>query len=257
MLLTVCVAGWLLFQHIPAWYEPVEIAPERVQAVRDDLVHTFDTLSEALNETSEPFTCRLTADQINAWLATREEIWPQSRKWLPSFISSPHVAMTEDGLQVAVAFRQRGVRTILNAHLRVRADEEGIHVQLKRVAGGSLPLPPSWVREQLARVDEARYPAGQTVDGQLGGRTFPYLQNLFDGVVFPGAWLWANGKQPFRVRGLSFGDGFVEIRMEPLERFELHDGHETGRAGPVRELICPTPPSAGSGPRPGIRPRAT
>ena len=66
------VTGWLLFQHIPAWYRPVEIPPAELQRVRNDLVRTSDLLAEALKEPRGPFKFRVTQDQVNAWLSARE-----------------------------------------------------------------------------------------------------------------------------------------------------------------------------------------
>ncbi len=216
--LAALVTGWMLFQHIPGWYRPMAIPPDQRQAVRDDFVRTFDSLSEGLNTSRQPFDCRFTQDQVNAWLATREEMWPTSRNWLPRIMTDPHVVLDGEGIRLAVKCLHRGVHTVLHVRLRAEVHQEGITLRLVRASAGSLPVPQAWVEGQLATLDARSWPVGETFSTQIGDRPIPPLSGLFAGIVIPNEWVWQNGEQPFRITGLRFGPGEAVATFQPLAR---------------------------------------
>ena len=102
----VCLGtGWLMFQHIPSWYRPLQIAPADVQSVRDDLVITVDQLSESMVKSNTQFERRFTQEQINAWLTILEKIWPASRNWLPAQLTEPFISIDKDAIRLAATYR--------------------------------------------------------------------------------------------------------------------------------------------------------
>ena len=217
-LAAVFAVAWMMFQHIPAWYQPPVVPLDRLQAVRDDFVVTFDRLSEALNTSPSAFEFRLTQDQVNGWLAAREQIWPACRKWLPSFIEDPMLIIESDGLRLAAVLRRRSLRSVLSAKLSVHVDSGGLAVRLVDVAGGDLPLPKSEIRKLLADLETDAWPTGQRIPGQIGNRPLPPLGSVFEGIVLPNEWVWANGRQPFRVTRVVFEPGVAVLTLEPLSR---------------------------------------
>ena len=208
-------AAWMMFQHIPNWYRPLQIPPEYEQAVRDDAAWTYESLNGGLNKSPRPFEHRFSQDQINAWLAMRERMWPNSRKWLPGSMSDPQVAIDAEGFRVAVTYRHRGVQTVLNALFQAHADTDRITLQLVRVAAGSLPMPPSQIQRLLARIDTRGWTLEKRVASQLQDHPLPALTGLFEGVRFPNAWIWDNGK-PFRITRLQCEPGELVVTFEPL-----------------------------------------
>lgn len=212
------VTTWLLFQHVPAWYRPPVVPASEGQWLRNDFSHTIEVWQEWLNSADTPFEQRLTQDQINAWLAGREELWPPSRDWLPPSLADPFVVIDEGGLRLAVTYRDRGVQTVLSGRLAVEATADGLRFRLDEVAGGSLGLPVGWLREELAALDRGGWPAGQRVRDQLGGPPLPHLAELFEGAVFPRAWVLPNGHRPFRIADVQFESGAVVLTFDPLPR---------------------------------------
>jgi len=236
--------GWLMFQHIPSWYRPAAIAPGDLQAVRDDLARTFDTLSGLLIHEDGPFEYRLTQDQINAWLAAREDIWPGSREWLPPTLSEPFVSLDADGLRLAATYRQGGLQAVVSLRLTARAEREGIIVRLTQVSGGSLGIPRSWVCEHLLALDAGAWPVGKRSRLQLAGDPLPPLSSLFEGIRLPHAWIWENGKQPFRIIDLQFEPGAGVITFEPLPREPSGRLSSPGLPGPAPGAGRNAPPSS-------------
>ncbi|NLX22598.1 MAG: hypothetical protein GXY55_13165 [Phycisphaerae bacterium] len=225
LVLSALVTGWMLFQHIPSWYQPMAIPPDQRQAVRDDFVGTFDNLSEGLIESRRSFDCRFTQNQLNAWLAAREEMWPASRHWLPRFMKDPHVVIDNQGIRLAVKCRQRGVEMILHARLQAQMEPDGINLRLIAVSAGSLPMPRRLIEDQLASLDGSQWPAGERFSSQIGNRPVPPLSALFDGIVIPNGWIWQNGEQPFKITGLRFGRGEVVVTFQPLPRSSWQGAH--------------------------------
>jgi hypothetical protein len=244
------VAAWLLFQYIPAWYHPLEVPPDEVQSVRDTFVSAFDRLSEALNTSAGPFEFELRQDQVNAWLSTREQMWPESRHWLPPGVTYPQVIFDRDTVRLAATFRHGSLQTVASAQLAIRADADGIHVKLLRVSAGSLPVPRSQVREFFRMVDRQNWPAGQRVRDQLGDRPLPALTGLYEGIIFPSGWIWQNGRLPFQVNQISCQPGKLILTLQPLprqfDRSELSPSPATWDFTPIQRI---SPGSAPAGSR--------
>jgi len=206
------VTIWLMFQHIPAWYQPPAIGPQELRAIHDDLKGTVDQLTGYLINSPEAFERRFTQEQINQWLSAREAIWPLSRKWLPEMLTNPFVSIEPDGIRLATTFRKGGLQSVLNARFTAEVSPRGIELRLVKVALGSLPVPSFVVRDQLDRLDEQlKAGAGDNGSAKEG------LAGLFRGIVLPNKYVWPNGKKPFRIIGLRFESGTCIATFEPLE----------------------------------------
>lgn len=211
------ITVWLMFQHVPSWYRPIAIAPgKEAQRVRNDLEYTQGVLTESFLR-SETFEHVFTQDRVNRWLAAREEIWPESRKWLSKGASDPFVALEEQGIRLAATYQQGGVKTVVSAHLEIAHETDGIRVRLLDVATGELSVPDSWIRDKLAALDANGWPAGKTVRYQYGNQPLPPLSGLLEGILLPNEWIWWNGEQPFRIIGLRLDAGALTVEFEPLD----------------------------------------
>ncbi|UCD29227.1 MAG: hypothetical protein JSV03_01730 [Planctomycetota bacterium] len=209
---------WMMFQHIPSWYQPILVPPDDLQKVKDDLVATFDQLSEKMVKQNQPFDCRFTQDQINSWLAILEQIWPPSRDWLPPSLSDPFVSIDPKGIRLAATYRKEMLKTVIGARLEVGVTATGIMLRLTAVSGGMLSTPKSWIKEKLAALDQSVWPAGKQLKSQYGQDKLPNLSDLADGILLPNAWIWQNGKQPFKITNLQLDPGSILITFEPLPR---------------------------------------
>ncbi len=218
--LAICVL-WMMVQHIPSWYRPVHVPrhDDSVDRIWNDLLRTQEVLALWMVNTDEPFEHTFTQDQINAWLAIREDKWPLAREWLPPEVSDPFLHINEHGFRVAVTYREGQLRTVLNLGLRVEADEHRIHAQVLDVAAGSLSVGAGWFRDELADLDRDRWPAGDTFKYQLGDRPLPKLTDLLTGADFPNGLLesW-DVKRPFRITRIRCEPGKAVVTFEPLPR---------------------------------------
>lgn len=221
----VTVAGlaglWLSFQHVPAWYRPVEIAPDRMQSVRNDLLRVRSDFSERLLLAQLPFEYKLLQDQINDWFTAREEMWPLSREWLPPWMSDPLVIIDKDGIRLAATLNHGLLRTVGSAKLEIRADEGQIRVRLIEVNSGSLPIPHKYVLQELQNLDRQGW--SLEMFGKAD-RTGARLSGLLEGVSLPNVGTWVelgvSGKsirRRFRVVGLRLEPGALVVTIRPLE----------------------------------------
>lgn len=210
---------WIMFQHIPAWYRPPAIIPSD-QRWKNDWLGARNRLQATLLNEKQDFEFMFSQDQINAWLAIREAMWPLSRNWLPAALSEPFVFIDSDGLRLAATYRGGGVRTIVSARLLVTVQGGTIRVALAELAGGSLGIPKSWVQERLALLDGHAWPAGKKSRFQLGGPPLPRLAELTEGVKLPDSWVWEESGLylPFRIKKLRLESGRLFVTFQPLSR---------------------------------------
>lgn len=218
------LGGWLAFQRIPGWYQPVRVADEdALQRIRDDLSGTYDRFNGLLINSHEPFEFRIRQGQINAWLAAREQIWTESRFWLPDELRAPFLAIQEGRVRPAVTFADGDIRTVLNTRLSLSADEKNIFVRLEGVYLGSVPVPRKILREQIIPRIGDRWPTGERIDSRFGGGTVPPLVDFLDGVKLPNEFVWESflfhdASQPFKVIGLRLEEGEIVLTIQPLAR---------------------------------------
>ena len=207
---------WLALQHVPAWYHPVEIAPEHLQEVRNDLAATQGTLNEQMLLARAPFEFRISEEQINAWLSAREDIWPLSREWLPPGVSDPLVRILPDGLRLSATVRHGWMQAVVTVWLELGADPTRVYARLLDVRSGSLPLPHAWVRHRLAAIR----PPSLRHDGQAAPVS---LDGLFDGISQPNSGVWTQPaalgqkavRRSFRVTALRLEAGAITVTIEP------------------------------------------
>jgi hypothetical protein len=217
LILASCAIGWMLFQAIPPWYQPVSITGKRkLQKIRNDLLGTLDTFGTALVHHQGPFQYRLKQDQLNAWLSARRQIWPQSRHWLPRQLSDPFIALAPDGIRVGITYKNGEIQTVINTHLDIEATADGLRVHLANVQAGELNIPRSWVRQELAKLDNDRWPAGEKAPFQYNQQPLPPLVDLCEQALFPSSWIWENGEQPFRIVKVQCTQGTLVLTIEPL-----------------------------------------
>lgn len=213
------LTAWLMFQHIPSWYQPMDIPPaDQRNRIRIEATAAYENFNQKLATATAPFDWQITQDRLNEWLGAREVIWPLSRDWFGPDISGPMVVIEPDGVRIAATCRLGGVQTVVSALFEAVADEEAVTIRLAEIESGSLPLPPTWAREQLAKLDTGGWPAGRRSPWQYDSTPLPRLSTLPDGADFPNGWIWRNGdyRRPFRVTDIRLEPGALTLRIEPL-----------------------------------------
>lgn len=226
-LTVLCVAfiafGWMLFQHIPRWYQPVVFAPEEMQAVRDNYGAVGSDISRRMFSDEGAFRYTFTQDQINAWLPVLRNDVPPIRELLPPAFQNPYVSIGPDGVRLAVTVNYDGIRTVMSALLGVVVDEEAISLRVKGVTGGSLPIPGPLLRQQLKRVDAKVGPL-HSVEGRTVGPDDEVMPSTFlDGIQLTREYIWPNGERWYRILDLELQKGAIVATLEPLP------GHHASR----------------------------
>jgi len=223
-LVTFLGVTWLLFQRVPSWYQPLEVGPGWVDSVRNDFVAAQADLNERLSLLNSPFDYKISQEQLNAWIAAREDIWPLSRQWLPPELSRPFVRLDEGEVRIAATYDTGSVQTVLSARLAAAADEESIRLKLLEVHSGSLPVPTQWLQKQVSEL--AKRAANGTSMELPDGRRIE-LDDLFKGVSLPNEGVWWQ-EQPYRVIGLRLKPGVMTLTFRPLPRRERPRHHLFG-----------------------------
>ncbi len=215
----VCVA-WLMFQHIPAWYQPIVIsAPEDLDRVRQDLSGTYDRLDASILYANGPVEFRLREDQINAWLAARENIEPGTKNWLPAMISDPFIHVEPDGLRVAATVRREELKTVLSAHLSFQAAPDSLWLRISEVRTGRLPVPEKWLRGVLSDLTKRLQSARNIKPGRNPNKTNSSERNdLYSGINLKNTVVSDYINRPFRIVGLRFEPPEIVATLEPLPR---------------------------------------
>lgn len=220
LLVAAGILVWLLFQRVPDWYQPVVVTAADKTQVLANLTHTTEDFTQQLRNVGVPFEYRLTQDQINAWWAIREEVWPLAREWIPAGVLEPMIVLEDGAIRLAARCELGGIQTVVSARLLVDGSKDGLALRLDSVSGGRLPIPVIAVRELLGQLDGSVWPAGRVLRQQYFNEPLPPLAGLPEGIVLPNSWVWQNGefKAPMWIKSLQVRPGEIVATVEPLPR---------------------------------------
>jgi len=188
----------------PDWYRPANVDYSRLAVDKRELVGLLDEIGAALNA-NRPIEVVLTEDQINRWIAARDELWPGLQVELVG-LAFPQVNLLENNrIRLAATARNGPVSVILSAVGRCELADDQIRVRIERVSSGRLPI----LR------DPALQPLRQAI-AESGGQRVSMDGDI---IIISNAWRWRNGERRFRVTDLETARGTVRLRLEPLPSF--------------------------------------
>ncbi len=147
--LIVCAAvTWWAIWQTPAFYSQLaEGVRDDQRAASDELLNRVTSLTGQTKE-SGPWQLRLSADQINGWLAV-DAVENHPSLW-PSEVREPRVAVTHDRIRLACQYRLGNDWIILSLDTQVYlAGENRLALRVERARAGYLPLPLNWVVDAI------------------------------------------------------------------------------------------------------------
>lgn len=213
------VIGWLCFQRIPGWYQPVYVGPADLDDVRNSLPNTWQALTENAVR-GETFDFCIDAKMITAWLVARDALYPDSRDWLPEWIRDPVIVFESDRGIIGARVKREGIEAIVAVHIIGEVDGDRINLRLEQVTAGALPIPSDWIIDLLhdrlarVRVDREKVPAElanaiETLKRDPGSAFESGLQigNLFE---------IKNGNRTIKIHRMWTKDNCLWLRIEPL-----------------------------------------
>lgn len=185
----------------PAWYQPLSIDYQRLEDDKRAQHRLENIISASLND-SRPVELELEQDQLNRWIAARNELWPGEVPSIEPF-SRPQI-MLEDGNRVRLAARveHAGMRVVLSAVFEVELHEDALVVAWDAVRAGALPTPAKLLDQAAHKLaDRLDLPADAVADGRI---------------TLPNRGRWPNGQCRFRITDLTITAGRLRVRLEPL-----------------------------------------
>lgn len=209
----VCVVGgWLLLHHVPGWYTPGRIPPQHRQRVKDDVLNAFNVFSERVNR-EPPFEFRMTQDQVNRWLAVREDFGSEVKKVIPPWMTEPAVIFRPDQIGFAAIVDWDGWKSVVSFWFKIDVAGDDVKVRLLNVQAGSLPIPESFVLDQVETwIGQAGAP-----DKDVAERV-AVIRELLAGRSSENRFFWRNGKREFKLVGVTLGDGELTLKAQALPR---------------------------------------
>lgn len=184
-----------LATYRPAWFTAQAVDYNRLRSDKRALSTTLDEIGDALNA-GRPIELRLRADQLNRWLAAREELPEAAELRLPG-LQHPQVHLLPDNrLRVAAEVERGGFRFILSSVLVFEHDPQRIRIRVESTRIGALPLPPDRVLRQ----------AGPQLRRLLRDTRSLTRRNEF---------VWFNGRRPFTISALALNAELATLTLTP------------------------------------------
>lgn len=141
LLLVSAVAGYRAVQHQPEFYRTALADEASRQEVTGEQFER--RVLEMRNDARRAgrWTTRITAEQINGWLAS--DLPEKFGTRLPREIRDPRVALYQDEAWIACRFEGNGVSSVISLAVDVRLTERTneLALRIRRARAGALPLP--------------------------------------------------------------------------------------------------------------------
>ncbi len=202
------VAGWLLFQYIPQWYQPLELSYDQTRTVQRQLEQTFENVTQQMAEGAS-FSITCTRRQLNEMLAAQLDLWPGMSSGFASNGNTPVILIDPPGILIGIRCRNHGIATILNARLTPRIQSDAVEVNVDHARAGSLPIPRSLLIQRfdwLLRGEDLSEPTEN-------------LQNdvncTEDGFRIHNRFVWPNGKIVFHLTAIHLNAEELTLEIQP------------------------------------------
>lgn len=195
----ICAGGALTCR--PSWYQPASIDYALIEADKHAHLKIENDISAALNGNS-PVVIELDEEQVNRWIAGRQQFWPGEVPSLAPF-ENPQVNFLADGsVRLAALVELANVEAVLSITFRFELSGEDVIVKWEGARAGALPAPTALLNE-LAQAIADRLNLDDRV---LSGSEF----------TLPNEATWPNGKRRFRVTQIAIEPGSARVELKPL-----------------------------------------
>lgn len=184
----------------PSWYLPIAIDYSQLEADKRDLVSWYDRISGALNA-GRSIEVQIDQDQLNRWVASREEMWPDLALRIKGAEDPLLRLRTGNRIEFGATVEHNGWKSVVSVRIGV-AVEGRILARVEQVRVGRLlfPLAVVWPLV-VSRLNE--HPLAAV---ELDGRTLRVFNE----------WVWENGRVPFRIGDLRVDDRRLQMRFDPI-----------------------------------------
>ncbi len=197
---TICVAiVFLLVTCRPSWYQPSAIDYGMLREDKAALVGLENDISAALNR-DRSITFEISEDQVNRWIAAREEMWPD---WVFDLgtMRDPMVDFQPGKVRIAALAERGALRSVVTLTLSCAVEADKIDIFCDALHLGALPAPGrahDQIRDALPPADELLEPSA----GAL--------------LTVGNDWHWPNGRPRYRVQRIEFTDDLLTVEFVPL-----------------------------------------
>ncbi|RMF75796.1 MAG: hypothetical protein D6744_13050 [Planctomycetota bacterium] len=184
----------------PGWYQPAVVDYARLDSDNRALVNLLDRIGVELNG-GRALELRLEQDQINRWIAARDE-WPEAvgRVDLGDLRSPQVLLLSGNRARLAAMVERGGFGVVLSCDVRFELDGEKLLIYWEQFRAGLLPAPRALIEEALSRSARSSALRAAAESGRLS---------------LPNRWVWPNGKPEFVFRAIEISDGTARIELTP------------------------------------------
>ncbi len=212
--------GWLAFQRIPSWYQPVHVNQNELTEVRNSLPNTYQKLNDLVNSGKEKEFI-LPARRVTQWIVARGELWPDSRAWLPDWLRDPVVVFDRNECIIAVRLDYHGWQTILSIHLVSRVSQEAVTLNVVGVNAGIIPIPTSLLVEPLERLLNNPSLDIETLPDPMAKvitelRSTTTSQAIAQGISLPNHFRLPKGRRIVSIKTMWSDKGNLHILLKPM-----------------------------------------
>lgn len=192
----------------PGAYRPIAIPREEHQQMRNHLVAAEQAFTENLRADAGPFTYHIYQEDLNRWLAMREDIYPAADEWLPDGLSAPMIVFEDDSVTLMGRYTGGLGSALLSIQLSLGIENGAIVLRVVGLRCGLLGVPRTFVRGLAAPIERE---SGDTWPGS------PAMSgDLIEGLRLNAEAWWKNGGIAYRVRSVQVVKGRLDLNVEPL-----------------------------------------
>jgi len=187
----------------PSWYAPAAIDVAQLKTDQKAVVDLWDAIGAALNA-GRPIDFELRADQLNRWLAARQELWPELEVEIElEGARDPQLQLLDGNrLRIGATAATGAADLVVSATLHLELSGDELRLQVESVRAGVLPIP----RDRVLDPVRALLSTEDTARAALVGHT----------ITLRNRWVWRNGERRFRVRELAVSNGLARVSFEPI-----------------------------------------
>jgi len=221
------VSVWLAIRYVPSWYAPPQLSDADLPRRRSSVARTLQDFTDRLID-GDRFTFKLSAHDINEWLAAREAIWPDADRRMPDWLHDPMLTFDDESIIIGARVQRGSWHAVLSTHIYVSPREDDLVVRIGRTAIGAISAPAGYVRDavddwlSLLLISMEKMP-DSLYEILAAVRDTGTRQVLSEGIRVENRFVWPNGERPFRILSLKAADGWLTLVVEPMAGLRIGD----------------------------------
>ncbi len=202
LVVNLLLIGYMSLIYVPDWYQPENVSVEEQQEITDEVTAISREFNNKMQRPNT-FELKISAKQINRFLAGLDLIAPELKEMIPKNIVNPAVQLDNDEMKIGAIIEKKGKKLFASLIIKITADGDVLVIDKLQAKVGLWPVPQSVIERYMKKFSK---------------KADKYIENFGDILLtrkIPNHFKFPNSDYDFRITSLKARDGILYVTIQP------------------------------------------